>query len=124
MTAELVSIGQIAIPVSDVERAAAFYREKLGLRQTMKFPGLAFFDCGGVRLMLSRPEGVTERHSSVLYFTVEDLFAAHQELATRGITFRDEPRLVHRAPDHDLWMAFFLDPDGNVLALMQERPKA
>lgn len=120
----ITGVGQIAIPVGDVARAASFYRDKLRLRQTMEFPGLAFFQVGEVRLMLSRPEGVTERHSSVVYFRVDDVFAAREALASRGVDFRDEPHVVHKAADHDLWMAFFSDGEGNVHALMQERPKA
>jgi len=124
LTSGIRTVGQIAVPVQDVDRAAAFYREKLGLVQTMKFPGLAFFQVSEVRLMLSRPEGVTERHSSVLYFRAGDLFENVRKLKERGVEFDEEPHIVHRAEDHDLWMAFFLDGEGNKHALMEERPKA
>ena len=118
-------IGQIAVLVQDVERATAFYRDVLGLRFLFSAPpGPAFFDCGGVRLMLSRPEGESGG-TSVLYYLVPDIRAAHDVLATRGVTFVDEPHLIARMPDHDLWMVFLRDSEGNTLGLMSEvRPPA
>jgi methylmalonyl-CoA/ethylmalonyl-CoA epimerase len=122
----LGAIGQIAQTVHDVEGATAFYRDRLGLRFLFAAPpGLAFFDCGGVRLMLSRPDSAELDHpGSVLYFRVEDVPAAHEVLVGRGVTFIDEPHVVHRAADYDLWMTFFRDPEGNMLALMAEKPRS
>jgi methylmalonyl-CoA/ethylmalonyl-CoA epimerase len=117
-------IGQIAITVQDVERAVEFYRDKLGLPLLFRAPpGLAFFDCGGVRLMLSRAEGNADVQgvgSSVLYYVVDDIAAAHTVLSTNGVKFVADPHVVAKMPDHDLWMAFFHDSEGNLLALMHE----
>jgi len=118
----LSTIGQIAIAVKDVPRATAFYRDTLGMTFLFEFPGLAFFDCGGVRLMLSRPETPEHDHpGSVLYFKVADLDAAYRDLGARGVEFIDTPHLIARLPDHELWMVFFKDPEGNTLALMHEK---
>jgi len=84
-------------------------------------PGLAFFDCAGVRLMLNAPaKAQSEKYSSIIYYKVPDLHAAFAALSARGVAFEAEPHLIAKMPDHDLWMAFFRDPDGNLLALMSE----
>jgi methylmalonyl-CoA/ethylmalonyl-CoA epimerase len=118
----ITRIGQIAINAHDVERAAAFYQDALGLKLLFKAgPGLAFFECGGVRLMLTRPEKPEFDHpSSILYFAVPDIQAAHVRMKTSGVKFEDEPHLIARMPDHDLWMVFFRDSEGNLLGLMSE----
>jgi methylmalonyl-CoA/ethylmalonyl-CoA epimerase len=118
----ITRLGQIAINAKDVERAAAFYQEKLGLKLLFKAPpGLAFFDCGGVRLMLSGAEKPELDHpSSVLYFSVPDIQAAHGKLKEGGVRFEDEPHMIAKMPTHDLWMTFFRDSEGNLLALMSE----
>ena len=115
-------IGQVAVPVLDLERAVVFYRDILRLPLLFRAPpGLAFFDCGGVRLMLSRPEGDgTPAGAGLLYYVVADLPAAHRTLIDRGVEFLDPPHLVATLPDHDLWMAFCRDIEGNTLALMSE----
>jgi methylmalonyl-CoA/ethylmalonyl-CoA epimerase len=115
-------IGQIAVPVSDVERAIAFYRDTLGMRFLFKAPpGLAFFDCAGVRLMLDAPaKAQANSYGSVIYYKVPDLQAAFETLAARGVAFEAKPHLIAKLPDHELWMAFFRDPDENLLALMSE----
>ena len=115
-------IGQIAIPVLDLERAIGFYRDVLRLPLLFRAPpGLAFFDCGGVRLMLSRPEGDgAPAQAGLLYYLVEDLPAAHRSLEAQGVAFLDRPHLVAKLPDHELWMAFCRDSEGNTLALMSE----
>ena len=118
----ITRLGQIAINARDVDRAAAFYQDKLGLNLLFKAPpGLAFFDCGGVRLMLTRPEKPEFDHpSSVLYFVVPDIQAAHARMKAKGVSFEDEPHLLAKMPDHDLWMTFFRDSEGNLLGLMSE----
>jgi methylmalonyl-CoA/ethylmalonyl-CoA epimerase len=118
----ITRLGQIAINAKDVERAAAFYEDKLGLKLLFKAPpGLAFFDCGGVRLMLDRAEKPEFDHpSSVLYFAVPDIQAAYGKMKDSGVHFEDEPHLLARMPAHDLWMTFFRDSEGNLLALMSE----
>jgi methylmalonyl-CoA/ethylmalonyl-CoA epimerase len=118
----LSQIGQIAITVTDVQRAIAFYRDSLGLRFLFEAPNLAFFDCAGIRLMLALPEGDGASHSSILYYKVPDLQQAYEILGGRGVAFAGKPHLIAKMPDHDLWMAFFKDPDGNMLGLMSEVP--
>jgi methylmalonyl-CoA/ethylmalonyl-CoA epimerase len=119
----LSTIGQIAMTVKDLARAVAFYRDRLGMRFLFQVPPtLAFFDCGGVRLMLDVPQDKEVDHpGSPLYFTVADIDAAYAELKARGVDFRDAPHLIAKMPDHELWMAFFRDGEGNTLALMCEK---
>jgi methylmalonyl-CoA/ethylmalonyl-CoA epimerase len=130
MTAATLSIGisrlgQIAINVHVLDRAIAFYRDILGLPLLFTTTALAFFDCGGVRLMLSPPEKPEFDHpGSVLYFTVPDIASAHRQMLSSGVHFEDPPHLIARMPNHDLWMTFFRDPDQNLLALMCEMPQA
>jgi len=121
--AGLSAIGQIAVTVKEVEPAVVFYRDLLGIKLLFQFPNMAFFDCGGVRLMLSAPEEPGEHHSSIIYFKVEDIGRVHAALSGRGVAFEREPHVIARMPDHDLWMAFFRDLDGNLLALMSEVKK-
>lgn len=120
----LRALGQIHVSVSDVDRAVAFYRDTLGVPFLFRVPGqpMAFFDLDGVRLYLGVPEDEAFRSRGMLYFRVEDLDAAVETLRGRGVSFVGEPHLIARMDDHDLWMAFFRDPDGNNLALMSERP--
>lgn len=119
-------IGQIAIVVRDLARAVAFYRDVLGMRFLFQAPpGLAFFDCGGVRLMLSEPEGSDPSGaSSVLYYGVPDIHAAYDTLVSRGVQFAQAPHLIASLADRDVWMGFFRDSEGNLLGLMSEVPKA
>lgn len=120
MSFGLSTIGQIAVSVTDVARAAAFYRDNLGMKLLFQMPAMAFFDCGGVRLMLS-PSEHGEQYSSIVYYKVADIEEAYRELQAREVVFEREPHLVARMPDHELWMAFFRDPDRNLLALMCEK---
>lgn len=119
---QIEAVGQVAIPVHDLDRAVAFYRDTLGLTFLFQAPpALAFFDCGGLRLMLDVPERQEFDHpASVIYYRVADIQRAFQALKARGVHFDDQPHLIARMPDHELWMAFFRDPDNNVLALMSE----
>ncbi len=139
-TSMLGRIGQIAIPVRDPERSLVFYRDTLGLQLLFEAPpALAFFDVGGVRLMLDGSGGEAAEEAGeesgagsggksadrsgegvVIYYAVADLDAAFETLSGRGLSFEREPHLVARMPDHELWMAFFRDPDANLLALMSE----
>src|ERR1700685_3500725 len=118
----ITRIGQIAINAKDVERAAAFYENVLGLKLLFKAPpGLAFFDCGGVRLMLDRAEKRGFVHfSSGLFFSGPDIQGDNGKLTERGVHFEDEPHVIAKMPTHDLWMTFFRDSEGNLLALMSE----
>jgi catechol 2,3-dioxygenase-like lactoylglutathione lyase family enzyme len=118
----LSQIGQIAINVHDLPRAVAFYRDMLGMKHLFDAgPKLSFFDCGGVRLMLSPAEKQEFDHpGSILYYRVGDITAAHQELLAKGVHFEDGPHVIARMPDHELWMAFARDTEGNLFALMSE----
>jgi len=118
----LTTIGQIAIPVNDVDRAIAFYQGVLGMKFLFKAPpGLGFFDCNGVRLLVdAAAEDLIVKYSNIIYFKVEDIQEAYNQLEDRNLVFEQKPHLVARMPDHDLWMAFFRDPDDNLLALMCE----
>jgi methylmalonyl-CoA/ethylmalonyl-CoA epimerase len=120
----ITEIAQIAINVHDLERAKAFYRDVLGLPLVLEAPGLVFFRCGSVRLMLSRPDRPEFDHpASILYYRVADIEAAHVRLKTK-VTFDGPPRRVHRDSRHELWLAAFQDPEGNPIALFCERPAA
>ena len=120
--AGLSRIGQVRIAVHDVDRAVAFYRDTLGMPFLFKFPGMAFFDLDGTRLMLVDPESRDFGGESVIYYRVDEIGQAHAALTERGVPFADAPHVVHADDVHALWMCFFNDPDGNVLALMSEVP--
>jgi methylmalonyl-CoA/ethylmalonyl-CoA epimerase len=118
---QLGAILQIGVSVADLATMTAFYRDTLRLPFLFAAPGMSFFDCGGVRLMLSVPEAGSEgRHGSILYLGTADIAASHRQLAARGVQFAGPPHVVHRAPGMELWMAFFEDPEGNLLALASE----
>jgi methylmalonyl-CoA/ethylmalonyl-CoA epimerase len=120
-TPGITRIGQIAVNARDFERAVRFYRDTLGLRLLFEVPRMAFFDCGGIRLMLGlASEPRFDHAASILYYQVRDIEAAHQALAARGVVFEQPPHVVARLATHDLWLAFFPDPEGNLLALMSE----
>jgi len=120
---KLSEIRQIAITVSDVSTALPFYRDVLGL--TFLFspaPTLAFLAAGSVRIMLSTPQGAgTVGHNSILYFKVADIVAAHAAIVERGARNERDPQPIAKMPDHELWMSFVRDPDGNLVGLMEEK---
>ncbi|MBI5494488.1 MAG: VOC family protein [Deltaproteobacteria bacterium] len=119
----LGTIQQIALVQHDVERAVPFYRDALGLPFQFATAGMAFFDAGGVRLMLTRPSSPEVDHpNSVLYFDVPDCAAAYATLKARGVPFDDAPHLVGKTAAFELWMAFCRDPEGNLLAISESRP--
>lgn len=121
----ITRIGQIAVNVHDLDRALAFYRDTLGLPLLFTAGKLAFFNCGGVRLMLTLPEKPEFDHpSSILYFAVPDINSAYRQMKAAGVRFEDEPHLIARMPDHDLWMTHFYDSEGNLLSLMSEQKRA
>ncbi len=114
-------IAQISIIVHDLDRAVAFYRDTLGMKFLFQAPKMAFFDCGGVRLYLGLPEEEKFDHpGSILYYKVDDINAAWETLRERGAELVREPHFLAKMPDHDLWLAFFKDSEGNTLALMSE----
>ena len=114
------TVAQVMIPVDNLERGVAFYRDTLGLPFLFTAPPqMAFFQCGGVRLLVGvLPAGQTPQRGSAVYFQVEDIQDVFQTLSTRGIQFRASPHVVHRTAQMELWLAEFCDPDGNQLALM------
>ena len=117
----LSQIGQIAINVHDTGRAVAFYRDQLGMRFLFAAGQLAFFDAGGIRLMLTPPEKPEFDHpASILYFKVPDIKQAHATLSQRGVKFEDTPHMIACRPDHELWMTHFRDSENNLLSLMSE----
>src|SRR5262245_44648826 len=120
----LNEIGQIALHADNLERAVAFYRDTLGMRFLFQAtpPGLAFFDCGGIRLMLDavKEKDTAERISSMLYYRVADLNSTFETLVSRGVKFESKPHLIAKMPDHELWMAFFRDSEKNLVGLMSE----
>ena len=114
-------IGQIAINVHDASRAVEFYRDVLGLKHLFTAGNLAFFDCGGVRLMLSPPEKPEFDHpASILYFKVDNIEGAYDRLLQREVKTEDKPHMVAKMTDHDLWLASFRDSEGNLMCLMSE----
>lgn len=119
---KLDSIGQVSVQVADLDAAIEFYGQKLGLRFLGQAPpGLAFFDCGGVRLMISSVSEGESSGRSVLYFNVADIQDGYEALMGRGVEFVGKPHVIHSAGDYELRMAFFTDPGGNTMALMDER---
>ena len=123
-TGDKLSLGQIrqiAINVKDLERAKGFYRDTLGMRFLFEAPNLAFFDAGGVRLMLGKAERAEFDHpGSIIYYLVTDIVGAHAALVENKVMVEHEPRLVAPMPDHDLWISFYKDSEGNHFALMSE----
>ena len=121
---QLRAIGQVAINVQDLERAIEFYRDVLGLEFLFSAPPqMAFFNCGGVRLLLGVPEEKGSDHpASILYYRVDAIDVAYEGLLARGASFEREPFAVHRTEESELWLAFLRDSEGNLLALMSEVP--
>jgi predicted enzyme related to lactoylglutathione lyase len=121
----LSQIAQIFVNVKDLDRAIAFYRDMLGM--TFLFtapPGMAFFDCGGIRLMLGKADRPEIDHpASIIYYKVDDIERVYEVFNARGIEFIVKPHLVAPMPTYDLWLADFRDSEGNILALMSEVPK-
>lgn len=115
-------IGQIMVPVHDAERAAAFYRDQLGMTFLFAFPHMAFFDAAGIRLYLAEPDNPDFRGKATIYYQVDDIDAAYRTLTERGVPFTDAPHVVHRDGTSDLWMCFATDPDGNNVGLMSSVP--
>lgn len=118
----LSAIGQIAVNAHDLDRAVGFYRDRLGITHLFSVPPkMAFFDCDGLRLMLSLPEKPEFDHpSSILYFNVDNIQQAAQTLTDRGVQFEEQPVFVANMGVYDLWMASFRDSENNLLALMSE----
>lgn len=123
MLLNLNQIGQIALPVADVDRAETFYGQTIGLRKLYRFGNLTFFDCAGVRLLLEKAHEPVLNPRGCIYFRCADIALTVAALKQRGVVFTSGPHLIAKMDDHDLFMAFFKDPDGHTLAVMQEAPK-
>ena len=120
---KLGKIQQIALVQHDVEAAVPFDRDGLGLPLQFAMAGMAFFDAGGVRLMLTTPSSAEVDHpNSILYFEVPNCQAAYDALKARGVPFDDEPHLVGKTATYELWMAFCRDPERNLIAISESRP--
>jgi len=118
-------VGQVFVTAHDLDRAVAFYRDRLGMRFLFQVPAMAFFQCGDLSVMLGTPEQPEFDHpASIIYYLVENIERAHRALLERGVAFIRAPALTHRAPDHELWLAFFNDSEGNTAALMARKPTA
>ena len=116
-------IGQIAISVTDLARSKDFYQNTLGMRFLFDAGTMSFFQCGDIRLMIGAGDGHTPRGGTILYFDVEDIHTVCAQLQTASVEFMQTPHLVAKMPDHNLWMAFLKDPDGNVIGVMSEVPR-
>lgn len=121
---EIHGIGQIAIAVSDIKQAVKFYKDKLGLSLLFEVPsGMAFFECGGIRLMITEQNGdVKDHNTSVIYYRVTDIKSVAISMIERGIAFTREPQMAVKMSDHELWIGFLRDPDGNLIGIMEEVP--
>ncbi len=113
-----MKLGQVALAVKDLPDAVAFHRDILGLPLLFEVPNLAFFDLGGVRLMLSAAEG--EHQDCVLYYRVDDINSAWRDVLAKGATPGKEPHMIAKMPDHELWLAFVRDPENRMVSLMSE----
>lgn len=120
----LLNIGQISLPVSDPDKSEAFYEKVLGLKKLFRYGGLVFFDCAGVRLLLDQvKDPAALKPQGCIYLRCADIALTVAELEKRGVVFTHRPTFIHAMDDHDLWMAFFEDPDKHLLAVMHEAPK-
>lgn len=123
--ATISKLGQVSIAVRDLSRAVAFYRDVLELQYIWETNGMAFFQCGEVRLMLSLPENSefnADHQSSVLYYTVEDINEAYDDLLSKGVVFKGKPHEIGKLGDRTIMMAFFSDTEGNLVAIQSETP--
>jgi methylmalonyl-CoA/ethylmalonyl-CoA epimerase len=118
-------IAQIAVMVKDLPRAIRFYRDTLGLKFLFEAPPqMAFFDCGGVRLLIGLPEKPEFDHpASIVYYHVTDIDATVKAMREKGVEVKQEPHFVAKLEKHDLWLAFIQDSEGNPVGLMSEVPR-
>ena len=116
------TVGQLMIPVEDLDRGVSFYRDVLGIPFLFSAPPqMAFFMCGSVRLLIGvMPAGQRAQRGSAIYFKVPDIQAVYSSLNEKGVSFVAAPHVVNRTARSELWLSEFTDPDGNQLALMAE----
>lgn len=121
----LSAIGQIFVRARELDRAVQFYRDTLGMPFLFQVPRMAFFQCGPTTVMLGLPDVPEVDHpASLVYYLVPDIASAHTTLGQRGVEFITAPHVVHRAADYELWLADFHDSEGNILALMDRKPRS
>jgi methylmalonyl-CoA/ethylmalonyl-CoA epimerase len=118
------TIGQIAITVSDLAKSKNFYQNILGMKFLFDAGNMAFFQCGDIRFMIGSSDQPGPRGGTILYFKIQNIQQIHTVLTEQGVVFPQAPHLVAKMPGHDLWMAFLNDPDGNILGMMSEVPRA
>ena len=122
MSGSITGILQVAITVKEIDRATAFYRDILGLPLLLTAPNMAFFNCGGVRLYLSGEKGSEHGGSnSFIYFRTPDVDALLADAKAKDVSIHQEPQIIARMPDHDLWLMWIKDSEGNLLGIMEER---
>lgn len=122
-TVHLEKIMQIALSVTDLPRAKDFYQNTLGMRFLFETGPLAFFQCGDIRLMISAAESEKPNRATLIYFKVADIQGTYEALRAKGVEFSDPPHVIAKMPDHDLWLTYVKDPDGNLLGVMCELPR-
>ena len=124
MSVDIEYVGQIAVAVSDIKRSVEYYKNILGLQLLFEVPsGIAFFNCGGTRLMLTVKKGDDKDHkTSVIYYKVKNIHDAEKAITDKGIKFIRSPELAAKMPDHELWIGFLRDPDDNLIGIMDEKP--
>ena len=124
MASELTGVMQLAIPARDIERATAFYRDKLALQLLMNGPNMAFLDCGGIRIYLDANPGTVEAgKNSMIYFRTGNVEQAHAAFRQRGVAIHQSPHIIATLPDRDVWLMWIRDSEENLLGVMEERRK-
>lgn len=124
MSNELTGVHQLAIVARDIDRATDFYRDKLGMRFLFKAPNMAFFECGGIRIYIDANPGSAQGGSPSIYFRTDDIHGAHRTFKERGVEIHQEPGVIARLPDRDIWLMWVRDSEGNLIGVMQEVPKS
>ncbi len=120
----LDEIGQVAVTVTDLARSRSFYQNVLGMHFLFEAGSMAFFQCGKIRFAIGASDKPISPSGSIVYFRVADIHSTHELLAAKGVDFIQQPHLVAKMADHDLWIAFLRDPDGNPVGLMSQAPHA
>ncbi len=116
-------IAQVSISVRDLARATKFYRDVVGLQLLFEVPNMAFFDCGGVRILVGTGEPAPPNTGSLIYFSTTDINAFAAKLRGEGVVFKTEPVVIAQLENRDVWLAHFEDGEGNLLSLMSEVPR-
>lgn len=122
-TPGISGLAQVAVSVTDLDRAVTFYRDVIGLSLLFTAPpGLAFFQCGPTRLMLSTQDGDSSGSHPILYYAVPDIHAAAAAIEARGAAIRESAKMIAKLGTTEVWLAITMDPDGHPVGLMSEVP--